>query len=112
MSLHTRFRTHTATVARGTRTSDSHGGFTRTFADVGTVTGSLQPAGAAETSAADMERAQARWLFFTDPGEDIRRDDRLTISDRAYTVLDVARWDADSVVDHDRFDLEEIQKGT
>lgn len=112
MTLIERFRTHTATVARGTRTADGHGGFTRAFATVGTVTGSLQPGGASETPTADQERSQARPAFYTDPGEDIERDDRLTIDARQYTVLSVARWNADSVIDHDKFDLEEIQKGT
>lgn len=132
--LHDRFRTHTMGIERTARTSDGAGGWTRTavnndavwggdpgvqwggdvvtFGGPPEVIGSLQPAGAAETAAADRERAEARWLFYCDPAEDVRRDDELTNAGRRFRVLAIASWDAASPIDHMRVDLEQIQVGT
>jgi len=112
MALHKRFRTHTLTVERITRTSDGAGGWTEAFASIGNVTGSLQPLGVAETSAADQQRAEARWVFYVDPDEDIARGDELVdVVDHRWRVLAVGAWDAASTIDHIRVDLEEVQSG-
>lgn len=131
--LHDRFRTHTMAVERPIRTSDGSGGWTRTLVAAEAVwggdpdvewggevvawggppevTGSLQPAGAAESTAADREEAEARWIFYCDPGSDITRDDELTNTGRRFRVIAIAEWDADSTIDHMRVDLEQIQVG-
>lgn len=112
MTLHTRFRTHTATVERRTRSSDGAGGWIEAWSTVGTVVGSLQPAGAAETERGDRELAEHRWVFYCDPDSDLARDDRLTVDDQTCVVLSVARWYANSAIDHWAAQLEERQEGT
>lgn len=113
MTLHERFRTHTATVTRRTRTTDGAGGWVESWTAAGTVTGSLQPVVASEaTSQADREVALARWNFYTDPDVDLVRDDRVTIDGRVYDVVSVGRWDADTSIDHWAYVLEERQIGT
>lgn len=111
MALHPRFATHTATVERRTRTSDGAGGFPETWTAAGSVVGSLQPAGAAETNHGDQGLAEHRWVFYCDPDTVIVRDDRLTIGGDRYHVLSVARWVGATVVDHAAVQLEQLQRG-
>jgi head-tail adaptor len=112
MAVHARFKTHTLTVERLSRTADGAGGWAETFAPVGELTGSLQPLSAAEVHNADQLRAEARWVFFVDLGSDVARDDELVGPDgRRFRVLSIGDWAAASRLDHIRVDLEEIQHG-
>lgn len=110
--LHERFRTHTFTVTRATtRTSDGQGGWVASGSPVGTVTGSLQPASAAETAAADQERTEARWSLYTDPAPGVVVDDVLVGHGRTLRVVVVLEWEATGPADHARVDLVEVQHG-
>lgn len=121
--LHARFRTHRLTIARTTRVLDGDGGAPATLTTVGTVEGSLQPAGAAEEVVADQQRTVARWALYLDPDDDVRRDDELTLTHvrnrswvpvttpPAFRALSVGRWWAVGAVDHAAVQLEEIQRG-
>ena len=111
MGLHGRFRTHIFAVERATRTSDGQGGWVAAWSSVGVVSGSLQPAAVAETTAADQERAEARWSLYTDPAPGVVADDVLVGHDRELRVVSVVEWAADSSVDHARVDLVEVQHG-
>lgn len=126
MALHERFRTHQLDVQRISRASDGAGGWPETRSSAGTVTGSLQPQSAAETVAAGEERAQARWVFYTDPAPDLQRSDELVhtatwdrptgtwtpvAGGRRLRVIAIGDWNAQSQIDHVRVDLEEIQHG-
>lgn len=112
MPVHDRFRTHTLTVERKTRTPDSAGGWTEAFAPIGVLTGSLQPLSAAERHIADQTWAEGRWVFFVDLDADAARDDELVHTDgRRFRVLSIGDWDDGSPLDHIRVDLEEIQHG-
>ncbi|MDZ7732202.1 MAG: head-tail adaptor protein [Acidimicrobiia bacterium] len=112
MTLHDRFRVHTAAVERRSRTATGAGGWTESWSSVGSVEGSLQPGGASSTTHGDQELAEARWVFYCDLDADIARDDRLTVDGTTYTVQSVERWEANTVVDHLAVVLEELQVGT
>lgn len=122
--LSTSVHTHRLAASRMDRVSDDAGGWLEEWVELGTVEGSLQPAGAVETIVAEAQRVEARWLLFVDPGADLQRDDRLTLTSvlsvgswltlsrgRAYVVRSVAEWRDGGTLDHDVFELEEVQRG-
>lgn len=126
MTVHEVFRTHQLTVERIVRAPDAGGGWPEDLTVVGEVTGSLQPASGSEQVAADVERTLVRWMLYCDPGTDVARSDELThtaswdrsagawvaVTDgRRFRVVSVGDWDAASVIDHMRVDLEEVQRG-
>lgn len=108
-----------------TRASDGAGGWTSTLGLVGTVEGSLQPGGAADTEEAGAQLAEARWQLFLDPGTDVVRDDVLQVVEvqrtdgwgsvddgRTLTALSVGEFvDTVAGLDHMAVQLEEVQRG-
>jgi len=125
MTLHAEFRTHRVAVGRITRADDGEGGWKATLGTVGTVDGSLQPAGSYDTVVAAAEEGVMRWQFLADDDADIVRDDVLTVvalrrvpgwasvvETATYRVLSVSRWiDPNAGQDHINVQLEEIQRG-
>lgn len=133
MTLHRRFRTHTALVIRTTtRVPNGAGGWVEQRGPVAVVVGSLQPSSVAEALVTDKERAQERGVFYTDTGVDVQRGDQLSVVFGALTqdelddldlddlgdlfaepeqhrVVGRRRWEGAGPVDHWAFDLEQVQ---
>jgi len=79
---------------RKIRTTDSQGGFTRTWADLGTVWGRDQSATSKEVDEAAQHLGKIDTVVYVGPDEDVQREDRLTTGTR---VLRVARIERPSV---------------
>lgn len=77
------------TVSRATKTSDGQGGFTSTFAEVGTIRARIRPASAAERTIARRDEAYLTHVLYCDEGEDIQRGDQVDeeLTSRTFIVL-------------------------
>lgn len=79
----------TCVITRGTLTSDGMGGFTQSWAAVGTVTGRVWPSteSGAERLIADRITEADAWIITVPQGTDVVAKDRITESGRTFEVV-------------------------
>lgn len=79
----------TCVITRRSLSSDGMGGFTETWAGVGTVTGRVWPAteSGAERLIADRITEEDAWVITVPQGTDVVAKDRITESGRTFEVV-------------------------
>lgn len=79
----------TYTVARQARASDGQGGWTVSFAAVGSFKGRMRPATGVERELAAAEQRQISHVLYVRPTADIQRGDQVTGDGATWEVLGV-----------------------
>lgn len=81
----------TAVIERATLTSDGMGGYTETWAAVGTVSGRLMPrdAQSQEMLAGGEITSLQRWWMTLPHGTDVKEQDRISWNGRTFEVIGV-----------------------
>lgn len=98
------------TLERKTRTPDGQGGYTETYADVGTVPTRIHAPSATDREVGARLEAVVSKVAYVTGGFDVRRDDRLVLGVGQYAYV-VAVLDP-SVAHHRKLLLDERQRGT
>jgi len=89
MSRVLRLLNTSAEVWRYSRTADGMGGWSESWARVGTERSRFSQPSAAERVAADQSEAKLTHVVYLRPGADVRRGDQLRLSGRSFDVLAV-----------------------
>lgn len=89
MSTFASLLNNTFTVERRDRLPDGQGGWTITYAEVGTVQGRICPSTSKERVVADSEEQQITHVLYVVAGENVARGDRVTCDDLTVEVLGV-----------------------
>jgi head-tail adaptor len=97
------------TIARKSRSSDGQGGWTESFANIGTEPGRIRPASAREREAARRLESEVTHVMYVRPGANVKRGDRATGRiGTQFELLDVRR---PSQGHHLECDCREVQGG-
>lgn len=80
---------NTFVVERRVRTPDGQGGWTISYAEIGTVAGRIRPAGSAEREVAAAEERQLSHVLYTRASADVARGDRVSCGNLVVEVQGV-----------------------